>query len=297
MHPKNLVGQKNQKQHESATTETPINQNVDPNQTSGSRRKTRRRSTKTSNEPNQPTAQRRKINSRKGGGRAGGKGKKCVDEGQVQIEGQKLVGEGKNQDEEQNQENGQEKVDEGMASQVIDEVGEGKSKSRKLSEILDDVEDGINEILRDIQEEEPEFLEGSKGIAIPLDEMTPVELELQYQEGHPDDVEVFADDEVDDVQVDDVQVDDVEVFADDEGDDEGVVAADNHVVDEVQVEAGIEAAVEGVEDRVNNLPNLSTKPMHRKRKPSERILKLKLKKTVYDKDGSGSSATKPVKLD
>ena len=48
-----------------------------------------------------------------------------------------------------------------MVSQVIDEVGEGKSKSRKLSEILDDVEDGINEILRYIQEEEPEFLEGN----------------------------------------------------------------------------------------------------------------------------------------
>ncbi|CAH1433328.1 unnamed protein product [Lactuca virosa] len=74
---------KNQEEHESATTETPINQNVDPNQASGSRRKTRRRSTETSNEPNQPTAQRRKIDSRRGGGRAGCKGKKHVDEGQV----------------------------------------------------------------------------------------------------------------------------------------------------------------------------------------------------------------------
>ncbi|CAH1433329.1 unnamed protein product [Lactuca virosa] len=147
-------------------------------------------------------------------------------------------------------------------------------------------------------------IEGSKGITMPLDNMTPVELELQDQEGHPDDVEVFADDEVDDVQVDeivddvevvndvqvdevvdDVQVDDVEVFADDEG------------VDEVQVEAGIEAAVEGVDDIVDNLPNLSTKPLHRKRKPSKKILKLKLKKTVYDKDGSDSNATKPIKLD
>nr|KAJ0223078.1 hypothetical protein LSAT_V11C200057480 [Lactuca sativa] len=231
---------KNQEEHESATTETTINQNVDPNQASGSRRKTRRRSTETSNEPNQPTAQRRKINSRRGGGRAGG----------------------------QNQENGKQKVDEGMVSQVIDEVGEGKSKSRKLSEILDDVEDGINEILRYIQEEEPEFLE--------VDDV------------QVDDVEVVDDVQVDEV-VDDGQVDDVEVFADDEGDDEGV--------DKVQVEAGIEAAVEGVDDIVNNLPNLSTKTVHRKRKPSERILKLKLKKIVYDKDGGGSSATKPVKLD
>ncbi|CAH1452793.1 unnamed protein product [Lactuca virosa] len=306
---------KNQEEHESATTKTPINQNVDPNQASGSRRKTRRRSTETSNEPNQPTAQRRKINNRRGGGRAGGKGKKHVDEGQVQIEGQKLVGEGKNQDEGQNQQNGQQEVDEGM--------------------------DGINEILRDIQEEEPEFLEGnaddvipekiqlneedvamllesgysigeiegSKGIAMPLDDMAPVELELQDQEGHPDDVEVFADDEVDDVQVDevvdDVQVDDVEVVNDVQVDevvddvqvDDVEVFADDEGVDEVQVEAGIESAVEGVDDIVNNLPNLSTKPVHRKRKPSERILKLKLKKTMYDKYGSGSSTTKPFKLD
>ncbi|CAH1421942.1 unnamed protein product [Lactuca virosa] len=122
---------------------------------------------------------------------------------------------------------------------------------------------------------------------MPLDDMAPVELELQDQEGHPDDVDVF----VDDGGVDAGE----EAWS--ECDDEGVVAADNHVVDEVQVEAGIEAVVEGVDDRVNNLPNLSTKPVHRKRKPSERILKLKLKKTVYDKDGSGSSATKPVKLD
>ena len=76
-----------------------------------------------------------------------------------------------------------------------------------------------------------------------------------------------------------------------------MVVANNHVVDEVQVEAGIEATIEGMDDRVNNLSNLSTKPVHRKRKPPERILKLKLKKTVYDKDGSGSSATKLVKLD
>ncbi|CAH1442256.1 unnamed protein product [Lactuca virosa] len=235
---------KNQEEHESATTETPMNQNVDPNQASSSRRKTRRRSTKTSNEPNQPIAQRRKINSRRGEGRAG--------------------------DKEQNQENGQQEVDEGMVSQVIDEVVEGQSKSRKLSEILDDVENGINEILRDIQEEEPKFLEGNaddvipekiqlneedvamlleseynigeieggKGISMPLDDMTPVELELQDQEGHPDDVEVFVDDGG-------VNAGDEEWS---EGDDEGVVAADNHVVDEVQLEAGIKADVEGVDD-------------------------------------------------
>ncbi|CAH1421896.1 unnamed protein product [Lactuca virosa] len=78
---------KNQEEHESTTIESLMNQNMDPNQASDYRRNTRRRSTKTSNDPNQPTAKRRKINARRGGGRAGGKGKKLVDEGQVQIEG------------------------------------------------------------------------------------------------------------------------------------------------------------------------------------------------------------------
>ena len=52
-------------------------------------------------------------------------------------------------------------------------------------------------------------------------------------------------------------------------------------------EEGNEADDEGV----NNLPRI------RRRRPSERILKKKLKKAVYDKDGGGSSAAKPVHLD
>lgn len=35
----------------------------------------------------------------------------------------------------------------------------------------------------------------------------------------------------------------------------------------------------------------------RKRKISERIVKIKLKKAVYDKDGRGSSIKKPVNLE
>ncbi|KAL4579247.1 hypothetical protein LXL04_015385 [Taraxacum kok-saghyz] len=38
-------------------------------------------------------------------------------------------------------------------------------------------------------------------------------------------------------------------------------------------------------------------PMPRKRKPSEMIIKNKLKKAVFDKDGGGSSASNPVSLE
>ena len=38
-------------------------------------------------------------------------------------------------------------------------------------------------------------------------------------------------------------------------------------------------------------------PMPRKRKPSQRIIKNKLKKAVFDKDGGGSSAANPVSLE
>ncbi|CAI9286612.1 unnamed protein product [Lactuca saligna] len=117
------------------------------------------------------------------------------------------------------------------------------------------------------------------------------------EEWHPDDVEVFVDDKEDDGRVD------VGEEAWSEGDDEGVVTVDNDVMDEGQVEAGIKVVVERVDegknedDGVNNLQNQCTKHTYRERKHSERIPKLKLKKTVYEKDGSDSSATKPVKLD
>ncbi|CAH1412800.1 unnamed protein product [Lactuca virosa] len=38
-------------------------------------------------------------------------------------------------------------------------------------------------------------------------------------------------------------------------------------------------------------------PKKRKRKPSERITKLKLKKAVFDKDGGGSTCSNPVNLE
>lgn len=38
-------------------------------------------------------------------------------------------------------------------------------------------------------------------------------------------------------------------------------------------------------------------PKMKKRKPSERIIKSKLKKAVYDKDGSGSSISQPLELE
>lgn len=38
-------------------------------------------------------------------------------------------------------------------------------------------------------------------------------------------------------------------------------------------------------------------PKTRKRKPSERITKLKLKKAVFDKDGGGSTCSNPVNLE
>ncbi|CAH1421897.1 unnamed protein product [Lactuca virosa] len=165
-----------------------------------------------------------------------------------------------------------------MVSQVIDEVVEGQSKSQKLSEIIDDVEDCINEILIYIQEEELELLEGNSNDFIPdkiqLNEEDVAMLlesrynigeieELQYEEAHPDDVEVFVDDEVNDGGVD----------------------------------AGKEVVVEGVDEGQEEDDGVSNLLVCRKRKPSDRILKLKLKKIVYDKDGSGSSATKHVKLD
>ncbi|CAH1444457.1 unnamed protein product [Lactuca virosa] len=112
----------------------------------------------------------------------------------------------------------------------------------------------------------------SKGIAMPLDDMEPIELELQDEEGHPDDVEVFGDEAANDVG--------------------------NKPTNDVEAEAGNEAAAEGVDEGqeetnegVNNLP------VYRKRIPYERVLKIKLKNPVYDKDGSGSSATKPVSLE
>ncbi|CAH1425990.1 unnamed protein product [Lactuca virosa] len=38
-------------------------------------------------------------------------------------------------------------------------------------------------------------------------------------------------------------------------------------------------------------------PKTRKRKPSERITKLKLKKAVFDKDGGGSTCSNPLNLE
>ena len=72
----------------------------------------------------------------------------------------------------------------------------------------------------------------------------------------------------------------------DDGD--AFVFADEMIVGDGEAgDEGNEADDEGV----NNLPRI------RRRRPSERILKKKLKKAVYDKDGGGSSAAKPVHLE
>nr|KAJ0192568.1 hypothetical protein LSAT_V11C800429300 [Lactuca sativa] len=70
-------------------------------------------------------------------------------------------------DERKHKENRQQEVDKGMISQVIDQVVEGQPKLQKLIGILDDVEDGINKIFRDIQEVELEFIEGNADDVIP----------------------------------------------------------------------------------------------------------------------------------
>ena len=79
--------------------------------------------------------------------------------------------------------------------------------------------------------------------------------------------------------------------------DDGVAKANNDVVDEGQVQAGVEVVVEGVDGGQEEDDGVHNFHVYKKKKPSERILKLKLKKILYNKYGSCSNATNPIKLD
>ncbi|KAL4586511.1 hypothetical protein LXL04_011147 [Taraxacum kok-saghyz] len=183
----------------------------------------------------------------------------------------------------------------------VSDVHQGGPTARVLREALNDVEDGISEILADIDEDdtetviEPDFSEGDDGGVIPdkhqlNEEDVAVLLEAGYTmaelEGNPQ-LQMPVDDTAPVVM--DLADDSQPVYEDGE-----VVIADDGAAyvfaDEMIVGAG-EEGNEADDEGVNNLPRI------RRRRPSERILKKKLKKAVYDKDGGGSSAAKPVHLD
>ncbi|CAH1416035.1 unnamed protein product [Lactuca virosa] len=126
-----------------------------------------------------------------------------------------------------------------------------------------------------------EEIEGMEGVELELDDMPPVELDMEDVLDHPSDND-------DDAIIDDVDgiVDDAIIEVDGggeqkEGDDDGHLGDD-----EGEQEEG------GDDEGPDDVPRAT-----KLRKPSERIILQKLKKTVFDKNGGGSSASNPVRLE
>ncbi|XP_023736276.2 uncharacterized protein LOC111884187 [Lactuca sativa] len=119
-----------------------------------------------------------------------------------------------------------------------------------------------------------EEIEGMEGVELELDDMLPVELDMEDVLDHPSDND------------DEAVIDDVDGIVDgggeqEEGGDDGHLGDDEGEQEE-----------RGDDEGPDDVPRLT-----RLRKPSERIILQKLKKTVLDKNGGGSSASNPVRLE
>nr|KAJ0211097.1 hypothetical protein LSAT_V11C400226380 [Lactuca sativa] len=135
-------------------------------------------------------------------------------------------------------------------------------------------------------------IESMGWLEIELDDTPPVEMDLNKDEPDVDEGEA---DFVNDVLNDGCVI---------EGEGEGVENQDDgDVIEGEGVNHGNEAVGDVLNNEVADDGNVADDEGHlivpktRKRKPSERITKLKLKKAVFDKDGGGPTCSNPVNLE
>ncbi|CAH1421491.1 unnamed protein product [Lactuca virosa] len=142
-------------------------------------------------------------------------------------------------------------------------------------------------------------------LEIELDDTPPVEMDLNEDEPDVDEGEAdFVNDVLNDGGVIEGEgeadfVNDGDVIEVEGGQNQD----DGDVIEGEGVNHGNEVAGDVLNNEVVDDGNVADDEGHlivpktRKRKPSERITKLKIKKAVFDKDGGGSTCSNPVNLE